>query len=88
MDTITNITRNRNTYTIDLDTGKHIVAYLEHPFRIIGISGRELTNAPKQIDTRATLMPPPVDPAQAPTTIRHSRMVLEKLGHKSKSVVA
>lgn len=52
MDTIINITRNRNTYTIDLDTGKHIVAYLEHPFRVIGISGRELTNAPKQIDTR------------------------------------
>ena len=52
MDTIINITRNRNTYTIDLDTGKHIVAYLEPPFRVIGISGRELTNAPKQIDER------------------------------------
>ena len=52
MDTITNITRNRNTYTIDLDTGKHIVAYLEPPFRVIGVSGRELTNAPKQIDGR------------------------------------
>ena len=38
--------------------------------------------------TRATLMPPPVDPAQAPTTIRQSRMVLEKLGHRSKSVEA
>ena len=49
MDTITNITRNRNTYTIDLDTGRHIVAYLERPFRVIGVSGRELTNAPKQI---------------------------------------
>lgn len=52
MDTIINITRNRNTYTIDLDTGKHIVAYLEPPFRVIGVSGRELTNAPKQIDGR------------------------------------
>ena len=52
MDTIINITRNRNTYTIDLDTGKHIVAYLERPFRVIGVSGRELTNAPKQIDER------------------------------------
>ena len=38
--------------------------------------------------TRAALMPPPVEPAQAPTTIRHSRMVLEKLGQRSKSVVA
>ena len=38
--------------------------------------------------TRATLRPPPVEPAQAPITIRHSKMVLEKLGHRSKSVVA
>ena len=35
-----------------------------------------------------TFMPPPVEPALAPMTIRHSSMVLEKLGHRSKSVVA
>lgn len=52
MDTIINITRNRNTYTIDLDTGKHIIAYLERPFRIVGISGRELSSRPKQISER------------------------------------
>ena len=33
-------------------------------------------------------MPPPVEPALAPMTMRHSRMVFEKLGHWSKSVVA
>ena len=42
----------------------------------------------KSSSTRATLMPPPVDPADAPMTISTSRMVLEKLGHRSKSVVA
>ena len=40
MDTIINISRNRNTYVIDLDTGKHITAYLEEPFRIVGVSGK------------------------------------------------
>lgn len=49
MDTIINITRNRNTYVIDLDTGKHITAYLEEPFRIVGVSGKELSSRPKQI---------------------------------------
>ncbi len=47
MDTIINITRNRNTYVIDLDTGKHITAYLEEPFRIVGVSGKELSSRPK-----------------------------------------
>lgn len=52
MDTIINITRNRNTYVIDLDTGKHITAYLEEPFRIVGVSGKELSSRPKQISER------------------------------------
>lgn len=52
MDTIINISRNRNTYVIDLDTGKHITAYLEEPFRIVGISGKELSSRPKQISER------------------------------------
>lgn len=52
MDTIINITRNRNTYVIDLDTGKHITAYLEEPFRIVGISGKKLSSRPRQISER------------------------------------
>ena len=31
--------------------------------------------------TRETLMPPPVDPAQAPINIRSRRMPLDRLGH-------
>ena len=52
MDTIINITRNRNTYAFHLDTGKRITAYLENPFRIIGISGKNLSTRPKQINER------------------------------------
>lgn len=52
MDTIISITRIRNTYIIGLDTGKHITAYLEEPFRIVGISGKELSSRPKQISER------------------------------------
>ena len=52
MDTIINITRNRNTYAFHLDTGKRITAYLENPFRIIGISGKNLSTRPKQISER------------------------------------
>ena len=37
---------------------------------------------------RAHLMPPPVLPAQAPINISTSNIPLEKLGHRSKSVVA
>lgn len=50
MDTIINITRNRNTYTIELDTGKQIVATFAPNFTVIGISGRPLISSPKQID--------------------------------------
>ena len=52
MDTIINITRNRNIYVFHLDTGKCITAYLENPFRIIGISGKNLSTRPKQINER------------------------------------
>lgn len=52
MDTIINITRNRNIYAFHLDTGKCITAYLENPFRIIGISGKNLSTRPKQISER------------------------------------
>ena len=38
--------------------------------------------------TLAHLRPPPVEPAHAPMTISVSKMVFEKLGHVSKSVVA
>ena len=34
-------------------------------------------------NTRATLIPPPVEPAQAPITISISKIPLEKLGHRS-----
>ena len=37
---------------------------------------------------RATLMPPPVLPADAPTTIRMHRMARESCGHRLKSSVA
>ena len=37
---------------------------------------------------RATFSPPPVEPAQAPTIISSMMIALEKVGHKSKSVVA
>ena len=38
-------------------------------------------------ERRITFRPPPVDPAQAPTAIRQSRMALEKAGQTSKSTV-
>ena len=41
-----------------------------------------------RITRRDTLIPPPVLPAQAPTNIRRTRIVLEKTGHWLKSVVA
>ncbi len=37
---------------------------------------------------RATLMPPPVDPAQAPMNISTTKMPLEKVGQRLKSAVA
>ncbi len=40
-----------------------------------------------RISTRETLMPPPVDPAQAPQNIRNIRIPLEKVGQVSKSKV-
>ena len=41
----------------------------------------------KMSTNRMTLNPPPVLPAQAPSTIRHSRIALEKVGHASKFTV-
>ena len=41
-----------------------------------------------RIRRRDTLIPPPVLPAQAPTNIRITRMVLENTGHTLKSLVA
>ena len=41
----------------------------------------------KRIIRRDTLIPPPVDPAQAPTTIRERRMALENSGHRFQSAV-
>ena len=38
--------------------------------------------------TRATLMPPPVEPAQAPTNIKITRMARENSGQALKSAVA
>ena len=41
-----------------------------------------------RITSRATLIPPPVEPAQAPTNISVTKMALEKVGQVLKSVVA
>ena len=40
-----------------------------------------------RIISRETLIPPPVEPAQAPTTISESRTVLESSGHRFQSAV-
>ena len=34
------------------------------------------------INNRETLIPPPVDPAHAPITIRHNNIVLDSSGHR------
>ena len=41
-----------------------------------------------RISILATLMPPPVDPAQAPTNINTIKIPLEKVGQVLKSTVA
>ena len=41
-----------------------------------------------RITIRATLMPPPVDPAQAPMNISTTKIPLEKVGQRLKSAVA
>ena len=41
-----------------------------------------------RITIRATLMPPPVDPAQAPMNMSTTRIPLEKVGQRLKSAVA
>ena len=41
-----------------------------------------------KMTTLATLIPPPVEPAQAPMNINITKMALDKGGHKLKSVVA
>lgn len=41
-----------------------------------------------RITSRATLMPPPVDPAQAPMNISITKMALENAGQALKSTVA
>ena len=41
-----------------------------------------------RISSRETLMPPPVEPAQAPQNMRQTRMTCEKSGQWLKSAVA
>ena len=58
---------------------------------LFGSAGIEILtskDAKKLYSARPHLNPPPVLPALAPITIRHSRIAFEKLGHRSKSVVA
>ena len=52
---------------------------------IFRMSAREVLH---RMTTRATLMPPPVDPAQAPMNIRITRMAWENTGQVLKSAVA
>ena len=41
----------------------------------------------RRMSTRAHLMPPPVEPAQAPINMSSTRIVLENSGHRLKSVL-
>ena len=53
------------------------------------IARRRFLRSPlTMISTRAHLKPPPVLPALAPITISPNMIALEKVGHRSKSVVA
>ena len=56
----------------------------------LGCSIRRISpmEARTKITSRATLMPPPVDPAQAPMNISVTRIALEKVGQVLKSTVA
>ena len=47
-----------------------------------------LTDTFCRITTRATLMPPAVEPAQPPINISATRMAFEKVGQVLKSTVA